>query len=240
MSQAAWSVMLFHIVVFLALVPLFLGFFIWGLGQGTPWHFCQGHLMKGKRWNLEETFCHSDSVPSTFPLLSRPPHPLSTSEFIILKQPSVWDSLNICADPLWPSTGTPLHSMRWWNEESAFPLVLASCLYYHGKWFKGLTLSSVACSFNQPVQYRATQFSLSQLSWAPNIYMYPSYWSLQRTRFWTHWWSTAIITLNAPHLVWTHWFSLLFHYYVIDFCSDFSNFFKLALDLICSISFFIK
>lgn len=113
-SQAPWSVMLFHIVVFLALVPLFLGFFIWGLGQGTLWHFCQGHLMKGKRWNPEETFCHSDSVPSTFPLLSQPPHPLSTSEFIILKQPSVWDSLNICADPFDPQL---VHHFILWGDE---------------------------------------------------------------------------------------------------------------------------
>lgn len=112
-SGPPW-VMLFHIVTFLALVPLFLGFFIWGLGQGSLWHFCQGHLMKGKRWNPEETFPHSDSVPSTFPFLSRPPHPLSTSEYITLKEPSVWDSLNICADPFDPQL--VYHFILWGDE----------------------------------------------------------------------------------------------------------------------------
>lgn len=73
----------------------------------------EGKKVKPWLW-LSTPVPHSDSVPSTFPLLSQPPHPLSTSEYITLKEPSVWDSLNICADPFDPQL--VYHFILWGDE----------------------------------------------------------------------------------------------------------------------------
>lgn len=112
--QAPWLVTLFHIFIFLAPVPSFLGLFIWVLGQkSTSGASTEASFWGSKEGNLEDTFLHSDSVFNTFPLLALSSHLHPTHSHLGAHKtarafcsglPQQWDGPHICADPSdpWP------------------------------------------------------------------------------------------------------------------------------------------
>lgn len=92
----------------------------------------------GQRGTSWTDFPHADSVPSTFPLLARPPCSPHCPSPRVQKpaKPFVWGSLNRGTTHPWTLN---MHVIPWSKmeqEESSLPSFLDSCLYYCNEWLK--------------------------------------------------------------------------------------------------------
>lgn len=130
---------------------------------------CWGLLMEKERGKTWRHFCplwlsiQYFSIPSS-PSLS-PPSPISTSGSIKLSEHLVTPSkvrqpTQLCR-AIWPLTCEPFHGGKWnrVSTSSCFKLSLVS-----SQWvIKGLSISFLACCFNQPLWHLTAQ--LNFLNW---------------------------------------------------------------------------